>query len=135
VARHVDELNKVRDQVRKIAPKIERVVIDADVSRPRDIARIVASTLAQFKGHLDVLVNNASTTSAWKGSNLRVCARRRERSEFVEPGESIIAIGNPTPGAMTTKRTAELGNSKNGKTCVVSCVRNHATTPYATAAR
>jgi len=61
VARHVDELNKVRDQVQKIAPKIEIVVIEADVSKPRDIERIVASTLAQFKGHLDVLVNNAST--------------------------------------------------------------------------
>jgi NAD(P)-dependent dehydrogenase (short-subunit alcohol dehydrogenase family) len=31
------------------------------VSKPRDIERIVASTLAQFKGRLDVLVNNAST--------------------------------------------------------------------------
>jgi NAD(P)-dependent dehydrogenase (short-subunit alcohol dehydrogenase family) len=61
VARHVDELNKVRDQVRKIAPKIEIVGIEADVSKPRDVERIVASTLAQFKGHLDVLVNNAST--------------------------------------------------------------------------
>src|SRR5215470_5276095 len=61
VARHVDELNRVRDQVRKITPKIEIVLIEADVSKPRDIERIVASTLAQFKGHLDVLVNNAST--------------------------------------------------------------------------
>ncbi len=61
VARHVNELNKVRDQVRKIAPKMEIVVIEADVSKPRDIERIVASTLAQFKGRLDVLVNNAST--------------------------------------------------------------------------
>jgi NAD(P)-dependent dehydrogenase (short-subunit alcohol dehydrogenase family) len=61
VARHVNELHRVRDQVRKIAPKIEIVVIEADVSKPRDIERIVASTLAQFKGHLDVLVNNAST--------------------------------------------------------------------------
>jgi NAD(P)-dependent dehydrogenase (short-subunit alcohol dehydrogenase family) len=61
VARHADELNKVRDLVRKIAPKIDVVVIEADVSKPRDIERIVASTLAQFKGHLDVLVNNAST--------------------------------------------------------------------------
>jgi NAD(P)-dependent dehydrogenase (short-subunit alcohol dehydrogenase family) len=61
VARHVDELNKVRDQVRKIAPKTEIVLIEADVSRPRDVERIVASTLAQFKGRLDVLVNNAST--------------------------------------------------------------------------
>src|SRR5437868_8353319 len=35
-----------------------------------------------------------------------------------------IAIGNPTASAITTKRTAEFGISKNGKTCVVSCVRN-----------
>jgi len=61
VARHVNELHKARDQLRKIAPKIEIVVIEADVSKPRDIERIVASTLAQFKGQLDVLVNNAST--------------------------------------------------------------------------
>jgi NAD(P)-dependent dehydrogenase (short-subunit alcohol dehydrogenase family) len=61
VARHIDELNKVRDQLRKIAPGIDIVIIEADVSSPRDIERIVASTLAQFRGHLDVLVNNAST--------------------------------------------------------------------------
>lgn len=61
VARHVDKLNKVRDEVRKIAHKIDIVVIEADVSKPGDIERIVAIALAQFKGRLDVLVNNAST--------------------------------------------------------------------------
>src|SRR6266849_2437546 len=68
VARHADQLNKVRDEIRKIGPsrtggsqKIDIVVIEADVSKPRDIERVVATTLAQFKGHLDVLVNNAST--------------------------------------------------------------------------
>ena len=61
VARHGDQLNKVRDEVRKVAPKIDIVAIEADVSKPRDIERIVATTLAQFKGALDVLVNNAST--------------------------------------------------------------------------
>ncbi len=61
VARHVDELNKVREEIRQIAPKIDVVAIEADVSKPRDIERIVATTLAQFKGRLDVLVNNAST--------------------------------------------------------------------------
>ncbi len=61
VARHLDQLNKVRDQIRKLAPKIDIVVIEADVSKPRGIERIGATTLAQFKGHLDVLVNNAST--------------------------------------------------------------------------
>jgi NAD(P)-dependent dehydrogenase (short-subunit alcohol dehydrogenase family) len=61
VARHIDHLHKVRDEIRKVAPKLGIVVIEADVSKPRDIDRIVATTLAQFKGRLDVLVNNAST--------------------------------------------------------------------------
>jgi NAD(P)-dependent dehydrogenase (short-subunit alcohol dehydrogenase family) len=61
VARHADKLNALRDEIRKIAPKIDIVVIGADVSKPRDIERMVATTLAQFKGALDVLVNNAST--------------------------------------------------------------------------
>ena len=61
VARHADELKKVREEIRQIAPKIDIVAIEADVSKPRDIERIVATTLAQFKGGLDVLVNNAST--------------------------------------------------------------------------
>ena len=67
VARHADQLHKVRDEVRKIGPPspgsraTSIVAIEADVSSPRDIERIVATTLAQFKGRLDVLVNNAST--------------------------------------------------------------------------
>jgi NAD(P)-dependent dehydrogenase (short-subunit alcohol dehydrogenase family) len=62
VARHADQLSKVRDEIRKIDnDKVEVVVIEADVSKSRDIERIVATTLAQFKGRLDVLVNNAST--------------------------------------------------------------------------
>src|SRR5213596_3657847 len=59
VARHADKLNAVRDELRKLAPKIDIVTIEADVSKPRDIERIVATTLAQFNGQLDVLVNNA----------------------------------------------------------------------------
>jgi NAD(P)-dependent dehydrogenase (short-subunit alcohol dehydrogenase family) len=61
VARHIDQLNAVRDEIRKVSLKIEIVIIEADVSKSRDIERIVATTLAQFKGSLDVLVNNAST--------------------------------------------------------------------------
>ena len=67
VARHADQLNKVRDEIAKIDPPspgsaaTSIVAIEADVSSARDIERIVAATLAQFKGRLDVLVNNAST--------------------------------------------------------------------------
>ncbi len=56
VARHINQLNKVRDDVRKLSPKSDIVVIEADVSKPRDVERIVATTLAQFKGQIDVLV-------------------------------------------------------------------------------
>jgi NAD(P)-dependent dehydrogenase (short-subunit alcohol dehydrogenase family) len=61
VARHTDQLNAVRDEVRKIAPNTDIVVIEADVSESRDLERMVATTLSQFKGSLDVLINNAST--------------------------------------------------------------------------
>src|SRR4029450_285355 len=62
VARHADQLSKLRDEIRKMDnDKIAVVVCGADVSKPRNIERIVATSLAQFKGHLDVLVNNAST--------------------------------------------------------------------------
>ena len=44
-------------------------------------------------------------------------------------------MGNPSARRMTTKRMDAFGISNNGKTCVVSWVRNQATTPYATAAR
>jgi NAD(P)-dependent dehydrogenase (short-subunit alcohol dehydrogenase family) len=61
VARHTDQLDAVRDEVRKIAPNIDIVLIEADVSKSRDLERMVATTLSQFKGSLDVLINNAST--------------------------------------------------------------------------
>jgi NAD(P)-dependent dehydrogenase (short-subunit alcohol dehydrogenase family) len=61
VARHTDQLDAVLDEVRKIAPNIDIVVIEADVSKSRDLERMVATTLSQFKGSLDVLINNAST--------------------------------------------------------------------------
>ena len=61
VARHKVQLDVVRDEVRQLAPNIDIVVIEADVSKSRDLERTVATTLAQFKGSLDILVNNAST--------------------------------------------------------------------------
>jgi NAD(P)-dependent dehydrogenase (short-subunit alcohol dehydrogenase family) len=36
-------------------------VIAADMSRQEDIERVAAITLGEFKGRLDILVNNAST--------------------------------------------------------------------------
>jgi len=61
------------------------VVIEGDVRQPRDIERIVATTLAQFKGHLDVLVNNASTigpSDAELGSIIRSKFSRSARHQL-----------------------------------------------------
>lgn len=61
VARHADALGSVRDEVRDIAPETKVVAIEADVSKPKDIERLIATTLDAFGGRLDVLINNAST--------------------------------------------------------------------------
>jgi NAD(P)-dependent dehydrogenase (short-subunit alcohol dehydrogenase family) len=61
VARHRDKLQEVGDELRKLAPKLNLLLITADVSKPREIERIVATALSEFNGRLDVLVNNAST--------------------------------------------------------------------------
>ncbi|HYJ06063.1 MAG TPA: SDR family oxidoreductase [Chthoniobacterales bacterium] len=61
VARHADALGRVRDELCKIAPDTRVVSIEADVSKPKDIERLIATTLDAFGGRLDVLVNNAST--------------------------------------------------------------------------
>src|SRR5207302_10891435 len=61
VARHADKLIAVRGEVLKIAPKVDVVTIEADVSKSRDIERIVETTLAQFIVRFDVLVNNDTT--------------------------------------------------------------------------
>jgi NAD(P)-dependent dehydrogenase (short-subunit alcohol dehydrogenase family) len=60
-ARHGDAIRNVRDEARKIAPDANVLAIEADVSKARDIERLVATTLDAFGGRLDVLVNNAST--------------------------------------------------------------------------
>ena len=61
VARHAEAIESVRDEVSILAPDARVVAIEADVSKPRDIERLIATTLDAFGGRLDVLVNNAST--------------------------------------------------------------------------
>jgi len=60
-ARNGKALNSVRDEIRKIAPLTQVITIEADMSLTKDIERIAGTTLNAFNGHLDVLVNNAST--------------------------------------------------------------------------
>jgi NAD(P)-dependent dehydrogenase (short-subunit alcohol dehydrogenase family) len=60
-ARNLQLLNDVRKEVQKVAPEVHIISIAADLNRQEDIERVVATTLAEFEGRLDVLVNNAST--------------------------------------------------------------------------
>jgi NAD(P)-dependent dehydrogenase (short-subunit alcohol dehydrogenase family) len=61
LARGNEGLNEVRDRIYKVAPQTKVLVIVADLTRQEDIERVVATTLSEFNGRLDVLVNNAST--------------------------------------------------------------------------
>ena len=60
-ARGVECLNEVRDRIYEVAPKTQVLVVVADLTRQEDIERVVATTLTEFNGRLDVLVNNASS--------------------------------------------------------------------------
>ena len=60
VARRADALKEVKESVKEIAPRTRVLVIDADLSEEKNIERVVATTLSEFNGRLDVLVNNAS---------------------------------------------------------------------------
>jgi NAD(P)-dependent dehydrogenase (short-subunit alcohol dehydrogenase family) len=60
VARGDEMLKKARHLVQAAAPATKVLAIVADVSQPQDIERVVATTLNEFQGHLDILVNNAS---------------------------------------------------------------------------
>jgi NAD(P)-dependent dehydrogenase (short-subunit alcohol dehydrogenase family) len=60
-ARNVEALRETQEMIREVAPDARVVVISADLSRQEEIERVVATTLAEFGGRLDALVNNAST--------------------------------------------------------------------------
>ncbi|MBW4636642.1 MAG: SDR family oxidoreductase [Gloeocapsa sp. UFS-A4-WI-NPMV-4B04] len=60
VARGVEALNEVRERLYEVAPNTQVLVVSADLTRQEDLERVVATTLNEFNGHLDVLVNNAS---------------------------------------------------------------------------
>lgn len=61
VARHRDALEEVRGSIAEVAPGARVLAITADLRRQEEIERVVATTLEEFGGRLDVLVNNAST--------------------------------------------------------------------------
>ena len=60
VARNNEALDEVRARVRELAPETRVLTINADLTRQAQIERVIATTLSEFGGRLDVLVNNAS---------------------------------------------------------------------------
>ncbi|HVG31877.1 MAG TPA: SDR family oxidoreductase [Pyrinomonadaceae bacterium] len=60
VARSADKLKEVETRVRELAPETRVLTIQADIQRQEEIERVIATTLSEFSGRLDVLVNNAS---------------------------------------------------------------------------
>jgi NAD(P)-dependent dehydrogenase (short-subunit alcohol dehydrogenase family) len=61
VARRSKLLDEVPNTLVEINPNVKVITVSADLSRQEDIERIVAITLHDFNGQLDILVNNAST--------------------------------------------------------------------------
>lgn len=61
VARDSEALESLRQHIYEIAPQTQILVINADLTKHEDIERVIATTLSEFKGKLDVLVNNASS--------------------------------------------------------------------------
>jgi NAD(P)-dependent dehydrogenase (short-subunit alcohol dehydrogenase family) len=59
-ARRAEDLAKVRDSILEVSPSVRVVFIAANLANQEDIERIVAATLSEFGGRLDVLINNAS---------------------------------------------------------------------------
>ncbi|HVF57379.1 MAG TPA: SDR family oxidoreductase [Pyrinomonadaceae bacterium] len=60
-ARQAGALEEVRARIKETGAQTRVLVIAADLRRQEDIERVVATTLSEFGGRLDVLVNNAST--------------------------------------------------------------------------
>ena len=61
IARRGDALKRVSDSIREVAPETRVLSMVADLSKEEEIERVVATTLNEFDGHLDVLINNASS--------------------------------------------------------------------------
>jgi len=61
VARRGEQLNEVKERILEVGPAVRVVAIVADLTHPEEIERAIATTLSEFEGRLDVLVNNASS--------------------------------------------------------------------------
>ncbi|MEO0837529.1 MAG: SDR family oxidoreductase [Cyanobacteria bacterium J06643_5] len=61
IARDGEALKKLQQKINEISPQTQVLAISADLTKQEDIERAVATTLNEFDGRLDVLINNASS--------------------------------------------------------------------------
>jgi NAD(P)-dependent dehydrogenase (short-subunit alcohol dehydrogenase family) len=61
IARRQEFLDEVHSAFIEVYPKVKVITVSADLSRQEDVERVVALTLHEFNGRLDILVNDAST--------------------------------------------------------------------------
>ena len=61
LARNLPLLQKLKEEIEERAKHCKVTLIQADLSNPQEIERVIAITLSAFNGKLDVLINNAST--------------------------------------------------------------------------
>lgn len=54
-------MSEIRSQLEQSIRKPTVVAIAADLAKPADVERAIATTLSAFNGKLDILINNAST--------------------------------------------------------------------------
>ncbi len=61
VARGRESLEEVRERIGEAGGEVRVLTIAADLRKQEEIERVIATTLDEFGGRLDVLVNNASS--------------------------------------------------------------------------
>jgi NAD(P)-dependent dehydrogenase (short-subunit alcohol dehydrogenase family) len=60
VARHADQLYRVREEIRSLSPRAKVIALPADLRHTKAVERVAAAVLSEFQGRVDVLINNAS---------------------------------------------------------------------------
>ncbi len=63
-ARDRPALDALKAEIEQLRPDAHVFLVEADLSRDDDVERLAGLTLTALRGHLDVLVNNASTLGA-----------------------------------------------------------------------
>ena len=98
----VNSVSSVAEGEQLAAKLPDAMYVQADVSDPRDAKRLVGATVERY-GRLDIVVNNAGTTTVIPHDDLdaatneiweRILRRQRARSVERDPGRSATPAGD-----------------------------------------